>query len=163
MVYGTDVIGVTSNKSILLTKMKSENSKDIINILLAEDDIDDRYFFENALKMSPIETNLKMVNNGDQLMEYLAENLMNLPDIIFLDISMPRKTGIECLQEILENGLLNKVPIAMLSTSYTKDDSFEKGIKDMLLRMGAKEFIRKPSTMEGLKTVIQNSLKSISS
>jgi CheY-like chemotaxis protein len=139
--------------------MKSNKSLTTINILLAEDDIDDRFFFEKALNEVIIETKLSVVNDGIQLMEYLAKNLQNLPNIIFLDISMPGKTGIECLSEIHENELLNKIPIAMLSTSFTKDDNYEKGIKDMLLRMGANEFIRKPSTIVGLKEVIENTLK----
>lgn len=130
-----------------------------INILLAEDDVDDRFFFEKALDLVPIATQLNIVNDGEQLMEYLKDNLQNLPDILFLDISMPRKTGIECLAEIQENELLKNVPIAMLSTSYVKDIDYEKGIKDMLLRMGAKEFIRKSESIEGLKEAIGNSIK----
>ncbi len=132
-----------------------------INILLAEDDVDDRFFFKKALDLVPIATQLTIVNDGEQLMEYLADNLENLPDILFLDISMPRKTGIECLAEIQENELLKNVPIAMLSTSYVKEIDYEKGIKDMLLKMGAKKFIRKSEVIEGLKEAIENSIKTL--
>ena len=131
----------------------------LINILLAEDDIDDRIFFKRALNLVPIATKLTIVNDGEQLMEYLMDNLENLPDILFLDISMPRKTGIECLEEIQENKLLRNVPIAMLSTSYLKEIDYEKGIKEMLLKMGANEFIRKSEDIEGLKDAIENSIK----
>jgi CheY-like chemotaxis protein len=141
--------------------MKPKKPNAAINILLAEDDIDDRFFFEKAVNQLAFEIKLETVNDGEQLLEYLGENIQNLPDIIFLDISMPRKTGIESLSDIYENEILNKIPIVMLSTSYTKDASYEQGIKDMLLRMGAKEYIRKPSDIEGLKLVIENSLKSI--
>lgn len=137
------------------------NTNTTINILLVEDDIDDRFFFEKALNEISLDTKLATVNNGVQLMEFLAENVFKLPDIIFLDISMPQKTGIECLSEIQENELLKKIPIVMLSTSYTKDDSYERGIKNMLLRMGANEFIRKPSNIEALKEVIENLLKKL--
>lgn len=132
-----------------------------INILLAEDDVDDRFFFKKALDLVPIATQLTIVNDGEQLMEYLADNFENLPDILFLDISMPRKTGIECLAEIQENELLKNVPIAMLSTSYVKEIDYEKGIKDMLLKMGAKKFIRKSEVIEGLKEAIENSIKTL--
>ena len=132
-----------------------------INILLAEDDVDDRFFFKKALDLVPIATQLTIVNDGEQLMEYLADNFENLPDILFLDISMPRKTGIECLAEIQENELLKNVPIAMLSTSYVKEIDYEKDIKDMLLKMGAKKFIRKSEVIEGLKEAIENSIKTL--
>jgi CheY-like chemotaxis protein len=138
-----------------------KNNNTAVHILLAEDDIDDRFFFEKALKLIPIETKLTTVNDGDKLMEYLANNQLNLPDIIFLDISMPRKTGIECLQEIKENEEVSKVPIAMLSTSYTKDDAFENDIKSMLIRMGAERFIRKPNSIEELKTILEEILIAI--
>lgn len=138
-----------------------ESKKNAINILLAEDDIDDRFFFEKALTLIQIETSLQTVNDGEQLMEHLANNQQDLPNIIFLDISMPRKTGIECLQEIKDNEALNKVPIAMLSTSYTKDDAFENGIKSMLIQMGAQKFIRKPNSIEELKTILEELLKTL--
>lgn len=139
--------------------MKNNKQNTTINILLAEDDIDDQFFFEKALKQVPIEAKLTILNNGDQLMEYLKVNIKNIPDIIFLDISMPRKTGIECLVEILENELLNKIPIVMLSTSFTKDETYERGITDMLLSMGAVEYIRKPNSISELKLIIENMLK----
>jgi CheY-like chemotaxis protein len=142
--------------------MANEKSNSAINILLVEDDLDDRFSFEKALNLVPVETKLNMVNDGEHLMEYLIENSKNLPDIIFLDISMPRKTGIECLVEIQKNKLTKIIPISMLSTSYVKDFDYEKCIKNMLLRMGAKEFIRKPSNIEGFIEVIETSLKMIS-
>ena len=74
-----------------------------IKILLADDDIDDRFFFEKAVKSIPIVTQLITVSNGEELMHYLHTNLMNLPDVLFLDLSMPRKTGFECLLEMNED------------------------------------------------------------
>jgi CheY-like chemotaxis protein len=129
-----------------------------LKILLADDDIDDRFFFEKALKDIPYPIKFTTVNDGEQLMEHLYKNLDGLPDIIFLDISMPRKTGIECLSEIRDNIDFEKILITMLSTSYSKDDSYENSIKSMLLKMGANEFIRKQSTIDQLKEVIENTI-----
>ena len=64
-----------------------------INVLLADDDIDDISFFDKALKELAVSTHLTTVNDGDQLMNYLSENLEHLPDILFLDLNMPRKNG----------------------------------------------------------------------
>jgi CheY-like chemotaxis protein len=64
-----------------------------IKILLADDDVDDREFFENALKEAEATAKFKTVGDGEKLMEYLAEVDGQHPDIIFLDINMSRKNG----------------------------------------------------------------------
>ncbi|MBA2611170.1 MAG: response regulator, partial [Bacteroidetes bacterium] len=87
------------------------------NILLADDDTDDCFLFEKALKEIPIATHLTTVSNGEVLMDYLLKNPMNLPDVLFLDLSMPRKTGYECLIEIKENKKLEAIPIIVFTTS----------------------------------------------
>src|SRR6187551_2672130 len=98
--------------------MKVEQQNIALNILLADDDIDDRFFFEKALTEIPIATQLKTVGNGEELMEYLEKNPTNLPDILFLDLSMPRKTGFECLIEIREDKLFEKLYVVMFTTSF---------------------------------------------
>ncbi|HTA61180.1 MAG TPA: response regulator [Bacteroidia bacterium] len=130
-----------------------------LNILLADDDPDDRSFFEKALKEIPLDTHLVSVNNGEELMIYLAKNLHNLPDAIFLDLSMPRKTGYECLLEIQENQDLKNIHVVMFSTSFTGGHiDLEKTLINTLSNMGAKDYIRKPGDFEKLKQVIHQSL-----
>ena len=92
-----------------------------INILLAEDDADEQYFFEISLKELSIVTNLKTVSDGVKLIEYLSQNLDNLPQVLFLDIIMPRKNGIECLTEIMNNEKLKRIPVIMYSNSVTDE------------------------------------------
>ena len=132
-----------------------------LNILLADDDKDDRSFFEKALKEIPISTQIAMANDGEQLMEYLDKNSDNLPDIIFLDLSMPRKTGFECLAEIKENINLKDIPVIMFSTSYTRDVNYEQNMIHRLRGIGAEDYIRKPGDFEQLKQVIQQSLTKV--
>jgi CheY-like chemotaxis protein len=129
-----------------------------LTILLADDDIDDRSFFENALKEIPIRTSLKTVTNGEQLMEYLADHLEDLPDVVFLDLSMPRKTGFECLIEIKEDEKLEHIPVIMFSTSFTHGIDLENNLINTLSKMGALDYIRKPSDFEKLKQIIHQSL-----
>src|ERR1700677_1910964 len=88
-----------------------------INILLADDDADERYFFEAAVKGLPIATTIETVNDGIFLMDYLGVHLHCLPDILFLDINMPRKNGKECLIEIRSSLTLKHLPIVMYSTT----------------------------------------------
>ncbi len=61
--------------------------------MLADDDADERFLFEKALKEIPIATRVAPVSNGQELMDYFFKNSMNPPDVLFLDLSMPRKTG----------------------------------------------------------------------
>jgi CheY-like chemotaxis protein len=139
-----------------LMKIKQETSP--LNILLADDDMDDRFFFDKALKEIPIASQLITVNNGEQLMEYLTEHSYQLPDVLFLDLSMPRKTGFECLSEIKENAKLKGLTVIMFTTSFTKGFDLEDNLRKTLIRMGATDYIRKPSGFEELKLVIQQAI-----
>ena len=134
-----------------------------VNILLADDDTDDCFFFEKALKEIPIESNLIIVRDGEQLMNYLLENISSHggTDIIFLDLSMPRKTGFECLQEIKENDRLKDIQVVMLSTSYPQDMAYEQGLIKTLNGIGAASFIRKPGDYSQIKDLIHNELKKV--
>ena len=132
-----------------------------INILLADDDIDDRSFFDRALKEIPIASQLITVNNGEQLMEYLTDHSKQLPDVLFLDLSMPRKTGFECLSEIKENEKLKSLTVIMLTTSFTRGFDLEDNLKKTLIRMGATDYIRKPIVFEELKEFIKQALTNL--
>ena len=132
-----------------------------LNILLADDDMDDRFFFDKALKEIPIASELIIVNNGEELMKYLLENETQLPDVLFLDLSMPRKTGFECLAEIKENEKLKGLTVIMLTTSFTRGFDLEDNLRNTLLKMGAQAYIRKPAGFEELKEVIKQALTGI--
>ena len=129
-----------------------------LNILLAHDDMDDRIFFDRALQEIPLTTTLNTVNNGEQLMEYLADHADQLPDVLFLDLSMPRKTGFECLAEIKENEKLSDLTVIMFTTSFTRGADLEDNLKGTLTRMGARDYIRKPGDYNELKQVIHQAL-----
>lgn len=129
-----------------------------LNVLLADDDADDCLFFKQALEGLLLASHLTTVNDGEQLMNYLnnvnvgAQNFVPQPDVIFLDINMPRKSGIECLAEIRQNENLKDIPVVMFSTSNDWDT-----IKQ-LFKSGANVYIHKPSDFEQLKQVIQHAL-----
>ena len=97
--------------------MITEPQKIPLKILLADDDTDDRSFFEKAIKQIPIATSLTTFNDGEQLMNYFSSNPEKLHDVLFLDLSMPRKTGFECLSEIMENEKLKNIPVIVFTTS----------------------------------------------
>ena len=108
-----------------------------IKILYADDDVDDRDFFQDALTEAKSDAELTTVEDGDKLMKYLATVNGNYPDIIFLDINMPCKDGKICLKEIREIEELKKIPVIMFSTSSHPTD-IEETFKN-----GANLFISK--------------------
>ena len=117
-------------------------------LLLADDDIDDCIFFEDALKELPISATLSTVNNGIQLMNYLLAKSDDLPDVLFLDLNMPRKNGIECLTEIKLNDTLKDLPVIIFSTSFNME------VVDLFYQKGAHYYIRKPGEYEKLRKII---------
>ena len=129
-----------------------------LNILLADDDNDDCVFFAKALTEIPIDTRLTAINDGEQLMRHLVEHQQHLPDVLFLDLSMPRKTGYECLTEIKDNEKLKDLPVVVFSTSYPRDSKYEQDMINMLRDIGAHDYIRKPGNFEQLKQVIHHAL-----
>jgi len=113
-----------------------------LQVLLADDDSDDRYFFEIVLRAFPGPTRLVTVEDGEQLMRYLSENSKSLPDILFLDLNMPKKNGAECLIEIKHNDALKKLPVIIYSTSMAED------VAGQLYNSGAHYYFRKTDIIE---------------
>lgn len=107
---------------------------------MADDDMDDRYFFGKALKEIPFETVLTTVSNGEQLMEYLDANAANLPDVLFLDLNMPRKNGFECIEAIKSDRKMSTIPVIIYSTSYIDTTA------DLLYQKDAHYYIQKDTS-----------------
>ena len=123
-----------------------------LNILLADDDIDDCIFFKEALEEFTLSSNLTTVHDGEQLMQLLTDETNQLPNILFLDINMPRKNGFECLSEIKLSKKLKQLPVIMFSTS------FEQEVVNLLYSGGAHYFIRKPPEFSQFKKIIYQTL-----
>ncbi len=123
-----------------------------INILLADDDENDRMLFKEAFEELKIKTIVFTVNNGTQLMDYLKAKNTILPDILFLDLNMPRKNGLECLKEIRANKKLKNISIAIYSTSASENDIVET------FCLGANVYINKPSDFASLKEVLSKTV-----
>ncbi len=121
---------------------------DELFIVLADDDEDDRLFFKDAIEELKVRTVVNTVNDGVQLMEYLNNPDIQLPDVVFLDLNMPRKDGMECLLEIRSDARLKDLSIAIYSTSSSEED-----IEETFVR-GANIYIRKPNDFGALKKVL---------
>src|SRR5215204_5152622 len=103
-------------------------------IWLADDDEDDRFLFQEALNEITLSTHLTSVCDGEQLMDALTTNA--LPDMLFLDLNMPRKDGFQCLTEIRNDEKLRTLPVVVFSTSFQPD------AVDKLYKSGAHYYIR---------------------
>jgi CheY-like chemotaxis protein len=123
-----------------------------MNVLLADDDSDDCAFFKEALEELPLSTNFTMVHDGDKLMQVLNNETNHLPDVLFLDINMPRKNGFECLLEIRQNKHLKNLPVVMYSTTSSRDTI------SSLFKSGAFVYIHKPRDFSEIKRVIQHAI-----
>lgn len=124
-----------------------------ISLLLADDDPDDCLFFEEALDELPFSVQLTCVNNGEELMLFLAQENQVMPTILFLDLNMPRKNGLECLIEIKRNDKLKALPIIIYSTSLDTKTA------EIMYDLGAHHYIRKPSEFSKLKDVIGTAIQ----
>ena len=118
--------------------------------MLADDDEDDRLFFEEAFEEVKIKYRISTFNDGEQLMEHLYDAENPLPDIIFLDLNMPRKSGIECLKEIRADERLKRISGAIYSTSSSEQD-----IEDTFVS-GANVYIKKPNDFNMLKKILSD-------
>lgn len=125
------------------------------NLLLADDDSDDCSFFKDALGELPISATLVTVNDGVELMNFLSAET-NLPDVLFLDLNMPRKSGFECLSEIQLIDKLKDLPVVIFSTSFNLE------VVDLLYQNGAHYYIRKPGEYNKLKKAILDAVTLIS-
>lgn len=121
---------------------------DCLHVLLADDDKDDRLFFKYAIEELKIQTVVTMVNDGVELMNYLSTTENQKPDLVFLDLNMPRKGGMECLKEIRTNKLYNDLSIAIYSTSGSEKDIEESFV------LGANIYITKPNDFTSLKKIL---------
>jgi two-component system response regulator len=122
-------------------------------ILFAEDDSDDKFLLQTVFEEKGYNIQLQFVSNGVELMSYLEEvklkkNSLAYPDLILLDLNMPKMDGKEALKKIKEESAYDNIEIAVFST--TKN---EKEIK-RCYELGANLYIIKPSTYDSFLETI---------
>lgn len=134
--------------------MNRPNAKPV-TILLADDDADDRELAREALEQSRLLNTLHMVNDGEELMDYLhcrgryAEaGAAPRPGLILLDLSMPKMDGREALAAIKRNPSLRQIPVVIMTTSSAEEDICRS------YDLGASSFITKPVTFPALVEVM---------
>jgi len=120
-------------------------------VVLADDDQDDRMFFQKAFEHVRVKHELIMFKDGDGLMNYI-NTVDELPHVVFLDLNMPGKHGLECLSEIRANPSLRDLTVAIYSTSSSPED-----VEDTFVA-GANIYIKKPDDFVALKKIMADVL-----
>ncbi len=122
-----------------------------VDILMADDDADDRLMADKAFLEAKLENGLRFVEDGEELMDYLLHRgkysnstQHPLPGLILLDLNMPRKDGREALKEIKAHPQLHRIPVVILTTSKAETDILRS------YDLGVNSFITKPVTFQGL-------------
>lgn len=134
----------------------SERDRRPITILMADDDEEDRELTRDALTAAHLANPVRFVGDGQELLDYLrvegpyggrpAE--APRPDIILLDLNMPKKDGREALAEIKADQSLRQIPVVVLTTSRDEEDVLKT------YDLGVSSFITKPVTFAALVDVM---------
>ncbi len=122
-------------------------SSSIKHIVVADDDRDDLDFFTDALKDNCPGIIVTVAEDGSELLYML--NKISLPDIIVLDLNMPRISGKDCLKALRKDNKYEKVSIVIYSTSSNSKDIEE------CLYYGANHYVTKPSSMHAISTLVK--------
>ena len=125
-----------------------------VTILMADDDADDRLLTQEALEENPMAFNLHFVEDGEELMDYLLHRgkytdpaTCPRPNLILLDLNMPKKDGREAIKEIKAIPDLRRIPIIVLTTSHAEEDIMQT------YDLGVSSYITKPVTFDALVNV----------
>ena len=125
-----------------------------MTILIADDDADDRMFLEQAMRKNGYEYGIQFVEDGEELMEYLRQqgryNELNAPwpDMLILDLNMPRKNGFQALSEIKDDPILRRLPVIVMTTSSADEDVLKT------YSLGVNSFVTKPFNFNRLVEMI---------
>jgi CheY-like chemotaxis protein len=128
---------------------------ELISILIADDDADDRMMAKEALEECRLANPVDFVEDGVELLAYLrgqgrySGSIKRRPGFIILDLNMPKMDGREALREIKADPLLRRIPIVVMTTSKAEEDIYRT------YDLGVNSFITKPVTFDGLVAVMR--------
>jgi CheY-like chemotaxis protein len=119
-----------------------------LKILLIEDDLDDIELLQDALIKNGVSYIMEGVNDGSQALEYIEQNKGN-PDIIILDMNLPKVHGRDIIPVIRASENFGQIPLLILTTSTSADD-IEYAYKN-----GTSKYLKKPSTVEDIRETVR--------
>jgi two-component system, response regulator len=127
-----------------------------VTILMADDDPDDRMLTEDALKEARLANDIRFVENGEELLQYLRHqgkfvdaSVAPRPGIILLDLNMPKMDGREALKILKTDPNLRRIPVIIMTTSKADQDILKS------YDLGANSYVTKPVTFDELVEVVR--------
>ena len=122
----------------------------LMKILLVEDSLADVELTLDALQDAKVANDVTVVRDGAAALEHLRAHPDNAPDLVILDLNLPRLTGHEVLAAMRADEALRRIPVAVLTTSSAESD-VEKSYD-----LGANCFLTKPVEIEQFIHVVQS-------
>jgi response regulator RpfG family c-di-GMP phosphodiesterase len=126
--------------------MADQQLEEELNVLMAEDDIDDFEILADAISKVPVKIVLSRAENGDVLMKLIHEKI---PDLLFLDIILPQRDGRDCIREIRSDKKFDSLPI-IVYTSLKDLDTIE-----FCYRWGTNLFVHKPQSYSDIAHIVR--------
>lgn len=126
---------------------------DALRILLVEDSPSDVRLIREALKETPLDVQITVARDGIEAMEYLhqsADGMVNRPDIILLDLNLPRKNGREVLAEVKSTPRLKQIPVLIMTSSKADEDVTQA------YDLNANCYIAKPGNLQEYVDVVRS-------
>jgi CheY-like chemotaxis protein len=125
-----------------------------VNILLIDDDEDDRVLFSEVVCEIDSSIECSTINNAEAALNRLRSMTYPRPDVIFLDLNMPKIDGLQCLKELKSDRSLMDIPVVIYTTSCLEQD-IKKALK-----LGADTFITKPVSFGEVFNAVKFTLNS---
>ena len=124
-----------------------------VHFLMAEDDPEDQILVRDAFTEARIANSLDIVANGEELLDFLKKRgdyaRAQRPDVILMDLNMPRMDGREALSALKADPALKAIPVIILTTSGAEEDIVRS------YELGVSSYVRKPVTFESLVQVMK--------
>ncbi len=125
-----------------------------LKVLLVEDDISDSKLISDAFDEVSLFAKMNVVEDGDEAIDYLYQSGeyfdVDIPDLIILDLNIPKKNGIRLLEIFKGNDDFKRIPIIVLSTEFSTE------IVKECYRLKANSFIKKPNDIDGFYELVKD-------
>ncbi len=134
--------------------MNDSNKQTLVDVLLIEDNIVDVRLLEEAFQEEQLNVNLRSVLDGEEALDFLLKknkhSTATTPDLIILDLNLPKLNGHEILKRIKDDPILKTIPVIILTSSQSEEDIINS------YKLQANSYIKKPFDLDGFRAVVRS-------
>lgn len=117
-------------------------------VWLVEDNPTDIFVIENLLRSSGLQFEIRPIEHGERALEFIADETAQCPDLILLDLNMPRVSGLEVLQALRASARCAHIPVVVITSSQSPED------REATAKFGANAFFTKPGNLKEYEKLI---------